>query len=354
MRILRLPAVLVTLALGAGGARADEFPYPAGSSSHRIEGLQTELVVPAGLAKEKPASLVVVLHGNGGTATGMAGSLSSWAQEGYVVAAPKSTADGWSDPDIAAVLRIAAHLKTALPIDPLKVHVVGFSNGGWNLHPLAFDETLKPCSATWVAAGFQGGSVPKWSKTSEGALALVGSNDGNLAAARETVKILEGKVRSVEVRVQNGIGHEWPDKLMPYLKWWMGVQEGRFVPGVDLNFAWTEDLKAAVTSLAGKKKGGVLVYVFDAADATKPEAKALQNEVLLDPEVRRFGSQLCAVKWDLSKHAADATALGVKTTPAVAVLDEAGAVKKVLEGKIKAPALAKSLRSVAPDKSDPK
>ena len=109
-----------------------------------------------------------------------------------------------------------------------------------------------------------------------------------------------------------------------------------------------------MTSLAGKKKGGVLVYVFDAADATKPEAKALQNEVLLDPEVRRFGSQLCAVKWDLSKHAADATALGVKTTPAVAVLDEAGAVKKILEGKIKAPALAKSLRSVAPDKSDPK
>jgi predicted esterase len=348
------PAFLLALLLGGGRAVADDLPYPAGSSSHAIEGLQTELVVPAGLSKEKPASLVVILHGYGGTSTGMAGALAAWAKDGYVVCAPKSTDTGWSDPDVAAVLRIAAHLKSVLPIDPAKVHVVGFSNGGWNLPPLAFDETLKPCSATWVAAGFRGGAVPKGSKTSLAAIALAGSADPNLGAARETVTALQGKVRSVEVRVQDGLGHEWPDKLMPYLQWWMGVQEGRFAPGDDLSFAWTEDLKAAVASLAGKKRGGVLVYVFDPADAPKPESKALQHEAFFDPEVRRFGSQLAAVKLALPGHAEEAAALGVKTTPAVVVLDEAGKPKKVLEGKIKAAALAKALRSVAPDKSEPK
>jgi poly(3-hydroxybutyrate) depolymerase len=348
-----LPAMFL-VATAAVPARADGWPYPSGISSHAIEGLQTELVVPRTLSAESPASLVVVLHGLGGTATGMAGTLASWAEQGYVVCAPKSKGQGWTDPDVAAVLRIAAHLETALPIDPKRVHVVGFSNGGWNLHPLAFDEALKPCSATWVAAGFAGGSVPKWAKTNLGAIALAGSQDGNLDAARATVPALEGKVRSVEVRVQPGLGHEWPDALMPYLKWWMGVQEGRFVPGEDLNFDWSEDLKAALAALEGKKRGGVLLYAFDSSDAANPDAKALQNEVFLDPGVRRFGSQLKAVKWERSAHADELTALGVATTPSVAVLDEKGVVKKVLSGKIKASALEKALRSVAPDRSDPR
>lgn len=345
--------VLVLLALltvaGTPAARAEGLPYPAGPSSQPLEGLQTELNLPPGLGAQARGSLVVILHGAGGSATGMAGSLASWAQHGYVVCAPKSTGATWSDPDLAAVKRIAAHLLKVLPLDPAKVHVVGFSNGGWNLAPLAFDETLKPVSATWVAAGFKGGSVPDGAKTRLGALAMAGANDPNLGAARETVKALAGKVRSVEVREEPGIGHEWPDKQMPYLLWWMGVQEGRFTAGDDHSFAWGSDLGAAKASLAGKKKGGVLLYVFDPADV-KPEAKALQNEVFFDPEVRRLGAQLAAVKRPRTDvGAGEAAALGLTLTPYVAVLDAKGEVKATFEGKVKASALAKALRSVAPE-----
>jgi dienelactone hydrolase len=351
--IRRLATLLLAVGISST-ARAGDLPYPSGMSHQTIEGLGVHMVLPTGLSPASPASLVVILHGNGGTSEGMAGSLASWTAEGYVVCAPKSTGIGWNDADVAAVKRIAAHVKSVLPIDPARVHVVGFSNGGWNLAPIAFDDALHPCSATWVAAGFKGGSVPKWAATGMGAMALAGSEDGNVDAARGTVTALEGKVRSVEVRVQPALGHAWPDQLMPYLKWWMGVQEGRFVPGDDLSFDWTTDLDAAIASLAGKKKGGVFVYAYDAADAAKPEAKAIQHEVFFDPEVRRLGAQLVCVRLDRATSADRLAALGISETPALAVLDLKGAPKKVLVGKVKASALAKALKAVAPEKTAPK
>jgi dienelactone hydrolase len=327
-------------------------PYPEGNSSHKIEGLQTELSIPKGLTAEKKGSLVVILHGNGGTATGMAGSLGAWPAQGYVVCAPKSTGIGWSDPDVTAVIAIATHLVKVLPIDPDKVHVVGFSNGGWNLPRLAFDEGLKPVSATWVAAGFRG-SVPDWAKTRMGALALVGSNDGNRDPAREGAKALAGKVKSSEVREQPGIGHEWPDKLVPYLLWWMGVQEGRSVPGDDMNFDWGKDFDAAKKALEGKKKGGILLYVFDPED-TRPEAKAIQNEVFFDPEVRRLGAQLQAVKISKKDMAGPVAEWGYTVAPYIGVFDAKGALKHAFEGKFKTSAIAKALRSVAPEPREPR
>jgi|GEM_PF-2674304 len=347
-RLSRLLLGALALGLAPGAARAEDLPYPPGASSHAIEGLQTELVVPKDLSVATKASLVVILHGAGGSATGMAGTLASWAQHGYVVCAPKSVGQVWEAADLEKVVKIAQHLLKALPLDPARVHTVGYSNGGWNLPRLAFDETLKPLSATWVAAGFRGGAVPDWA-TKMGALALAGSNDGNVDAARATVKALSGKVRIVEVREQPNLGHEWPDTLVPYMLWWMGVNEGRFVPGVDLNFDWDADLDAALAAQSGKKKGGVLVYLFDAADSAKPEAKALQNELFFDPEVRRLGAQLAAVKLDRAAAGSVLERLGVTATPFVAVLDTKGAVKHAFTGKFKASALAKALRSVAPE-----
>jgi predicted esterase len=345
--------VLLLAANGVREARSEGPPYPEGNSSQRIEGLQTELAVPKGLTAETRGSLVVVLHGNGGTATGMLGSLGEWPAKGYVVCAPKSTGIGWNDADVSAVIRIAVHLLKVLPIDPNRVHVVGFSNGGWNLPRLAFDEGLKPISATWVAAGFRGGNVPDWAKTRLGALALAGSQDGNLDAARATVKALQGRVRNVEVREQPDLGHAWPDRLVPYLLWWMGVQEGRFVPGDDMSFAWRTDFDAAKAALAGKKKGGILLYVFDPEDA-RPEAKALQNEVFFDPEVRRLGAQLEAVKLARKDVAGPVAEWGYTVAPYVGVFDAKGQLERAFEGKVKAAQLAKALRSVAPEPREPR
>jgi len=342
MRLLLTGLLLGPLAF------ADGLPYPPGSSEQEIEGSRTALLIPDGLGPDKPASLVLLLHGNGDTGPGLVHVLRDWPAQGYVVCAPSATGGNWDDRDLDTVRRIAAHLLQVLPIDPERIHCVGFSNGGWNLGPIAFDEDLKPLSATWVAAGFRGGKVPRWARKM-GVLALAGADDPNAGAARETVSQLADKVRAVEVRLQDGLGHKWPDTFTPYMLWWMGVQEGRFTPGDDRNFDWGDDVAAALEALKGQKKGGVFVYVYAEADAEKPEAKELQRDVFSDLFVRHYGRQLQAVKLPF---AAD-NPYGVKATPAVVVLDKEGKTKKVLAGKIKAKSLASALRSVAPDKKQP-
>jgi predicted esterase len=348
MQRLRILAVLLVI---APCAWAEDAAYPPGRSSREIEGLVVELHIPEDISREKPGSLIVILHGAGGSATGMVGSLGAWVSDGYAIAAPKSSGPSWTDTDVQAALRAARKLKKELPIDPTKVHVVGFSAGGWALDALAFDDELHPCSATWVAAGCRTGSVPKWGLKGLGVLALAGTEDPNAAAARGTVTILQGKVRSVEARFEPKLGHEWPRMLMPYLQWWHGAMEGRFTPGVDRNFAWTSGLEKAIAALAGQKKGGIFVYAFSKDDADDPIAKQLQGEVFMDPAVRWYGEQLEAVKLDIGEHAEALAALGVKETPSVVVLKKDGTPKKVLGPKLlKARKLASALKSVAPDK----
>jgi predicted esterase len=339
-------AVWILLAFGLAHARAGDLPYPVGLSDQVIEGLQTALHVPYEMEEEGKASLLVLLHGLGDNGKNLIRGMTDWVEQNYLVCAPSSRGRAWSAPDVKAVVKIAVHLKKVMPVDPKKIHVLGFSNGGWSLAPLAFDDEVRPCSATWIAAGFGGGKVPSWARKGLGAIALAGEKDNNARAARATVTQLREKVRSVEVRLEAGLGHAWPRTHNSYLLWWMGIQEGRFVPGEDLNFEWNEDVREAVAALENEKRGGVIVYVFSSKDADA----SVQSGVLMDPAVRWYGSQLQAVKLEMGDAAA---ALGVKSTPALVVLDRTGKVKKLFDGKIKAKAVASALRSVAPNKSKP-
>ncbi|MHC4939662.1 MAG: hypothetical protein ACYTHK_11880 [Planctomycetota bacterium] len=321
-------------------------PYAAGRHEVELEGLKTAIIVPEG---ERKHSMIVLLHGAGDSGLNLSRSLQHWARDGYLVVAPSARDRVWNQADLAAALRIAETLLKTMPIDPERVHAVGFSNGGWNLGPVAFSDQLKCVSAVWIAAGYRGGKVPKWAKKRLGVLALAGQQDANARAAADTVPALRGKVRSAEARFQPNLGHKWPRELIPYMRWWMGTREGRYRPGDDMNFDWGEDVDAAVSTVAERKgRGGVLVYVWSKED----QAPHVQNEVLMDPLVRRFGKQNPAVLLEMGEAAAK---LGVKETPALLVLDKKGGVKKHYAGKkIKASTLAKALRAVAPDKSMPK
>ncbi|MHC4954636.1 MAG: hypothetical protein ACYTGZ_12190 [Planctomycetota bacterium] len=344
--MIRVAAILVLASL----ATAEELPYPAGRTETEIEGLKTALLVPEGLeSADKKCSMIVLLHGLGDSGINLSRSLADRPRDGYLVVAPSTRGRAWDKPDVDAAIRIAKKIMEVMPVDPDKVHVMGFSNGGWMLGPLAFHDDLKPRSATWIAAGYRGASVPKWAKKRLGVLALAGQQDGNAKAAAATVPSLRGKVRSAEARFQPNLGHKWPRELIPYQRWWMGTREGRYVPGVDMNFDWGEDLDEAVAKVAARKgRGGVLLYVFSDKDAMP----AVQNDVLMDPLVRRFGSQNPAVKMNVSDIDAK---LGVKETPALLVIGKNGKVKKQYAGKaIRASKLAKALRAVAPDKSKPK
>jgi predicted esterase len=342
-------AALLVLA-AAALADSTTSPYPAGSSTQTIEDLETALALPATLPRDRTLSLVLLLHGNGDTGANLIRVLRDWPRDGYVVCAPSAPPKTWSPQLVAAAERIALHLIDVLPIDRAKVHCIGFSNGGWNLDPVAFSDDLKPCSATWVAAGCRSGSAPRWARKGLGVLALAGEQDANARAARETVGLLADKVRSVEVRLQPDLGHKWPSMHDAYLKWWAGTREGRFTPGDDMNFDWGGSVDAAVEALRGEKKGGILVYYFDAEkDREKQDACALQNDVFMDLEVRHYGNQLKAVKLAWTPD----NPHGVKATPAVVVLDREGKPRKVLTGKIKERALASALRSVAPNRRKP-
>ncbi len=338
-------ALLLPLLLAAAAPAAGDPPFPEGTSSHTMEGLKVSVVMPGGWDPAKERSMLVILHGNGGTETGMAGSLAHLAADDFVIVAPKSRGMGWDRNDVDAVRRIAADLKKRCRVGEGRLHAAGFSNGGWNLAPLAFDDALRCASACWIAAGFDGGSVPKWARKGLGALALAGTEDGNRPHAEKTPDLLEGKVRSAECLLQPGLGHAWPEKLMPYYRWWLLAMEGRFTPGDCAAFDWVEDPGAASGLMKQRATGG-LAYLFSKEQETDAAAKAFQNEILRDPLVQRFGRQLVAWKEERP---------GVKETPAVVVHDAGGKVVKTLQGaKVTAAAVAAALRSVAPDKSLPK
>ena len=125
---MRLFVPIVLVALLAGQAAGEDLPYPAGQSTHEIEGLETILHLPDDLAVEKPASLVIILHGAGGTATGMAGALREWPKDGYVVCAPKSVGQTWalSEPhDIRDIHIPGESFAETCQLGPLTAHIVG-------------------------------------------------------------------------------------------------------------------------------------------------------------------------------------------------------------------------------------
>lgn len=348
---MKLARTLLLVLLPLAPALAQDQAYPKGSTSQRFAELKFQLVVPAQLDAENGNPLIVVLHGAGGTETGMAGSLQPLAKDGFVICAPKSTTQVWDKKDVERVKEIVRHLQDVMKIG--KLHSMGFSNGGWNLAPLAFDEKLHFASACWVAAGYNGGKVPRWAKKEMGCMALAGAQDGNRGAAEKTVDLLEDKVRSVEVRLQPNLGHAFPRELFPYYCYWVKVMDGRYVPGEDLSFEWTADPDAARAEMTRGKKGGFF-YFWSKTDAEREDARAVQNEVFFHPLVRRFGSQLVAVKMEREQHEELFASLKLKETPAVAVLKRDGKLSKSFAGTIKPTSLAKALRKWAKDKSVPR
>lgn len=342
----RLP-ILLLLLVPALGAQGEEVAFKPGRTIRVIEGLKTTVLVPDGLTAEKKGALLIALHSASEKGSGMADRLASWAEDGTVVCAPTASQFTWEVPDVKLVKKIAAHVLEALPIDPKRVHVLGYSSGGLAMAPLCFDDDLKPCSAIWVASGYVGSQVPKWAKKRLSAIVLIGSNDPDARAARKTAPDLRGKVRRVEVREQEGLGHRFPTKLVPYLRWWMGVAEGRFEAGEDMSFEWKDDLDAAQASQKGKRRGGVMVWLYEPG-AEDVAHRALQEDVFFDANVRFLGGQLPCVRLEATEALRET--YKVKSLPAVVIFDAKGAVKRVHQGSISAKKLAKTLKAVAPEK----
>jgi poly(3-hydroxybutyrate) depolymerase len=103
--------------------------------------LKAYFVPPATLPEAgKKADLVVILHGHGGTATGMLGFAASIAEPrgAYVLACegagneqtPQGPGHSWSTPDVQGILACVDATLGKHPIDPKRVVLVGHSAGG--------------------------------------------------------------------------------------------------------------------------------------------------------------------------------------------------------------------------------
>ena len=335
-------------------AQDAEPPYPKGSSEQEREGLKFMLVVPDDYDPAKEWSMIVILHGNGGSHVNMSLSVGPLGKEGFIICAPKSRAAGWDGRDVADVRKIVVHLKETLSIGKNRLHGLGFSNGGWNLASLVFDEDLHFISGCWMAAGYDGGKVPKWARRDFGAMALAGAQDGNASFAEATVDKLYDKVRNVEHHIQPNLGHAWTRELEPYMWWWFKVMDGRFTPGDDMSFKWGSDVEAAKAKMETEKLGGFVWFYSEQDDAESEEAQRVQHEVFFDPLVRKYGNQLVPLRLKREEHQELFDSLKFKSTPAIAVLKKDFKKSKTFEGKkIKNTALAKELRKYAPDKSFP-
>jgi phospholipase/carboxylesterase len=114
-------------------------PLPArGAQPLGLGGARDGLLhVPASYAPERPAPLVVLLHGAGGDGRGILPLLRPHAEaRGFVVVAPDSRQATWDviqarryGPDVAFLDAALADVFARCTIDPARVAVAGFSDG---------------------------------------------------------------------------------------------------------------------------------------------------------------------------------------------------------------------------------
>lgn len=92
--------------------------------------------VPESLPKERHLGLVVYFHGINGNEESLYGHCTSVLKrlgllDGYVVMGGKSKGNGWSETDDRSVLAWIEWACQTYPVDRRRVHLVGYSNGGF-------------------------------------------------------------------------------------------------------------------------------------------------------------------------------------------------------------------------------
>ncbi|EMD6027512.1 PHB depolymerase family esterase [Pseudomonas aeruginosa] len=179
IRLVRTLILLLVLALLAGAWwwLQDEALRPPALAGHsedsslKVAGLRRHylLYVPPGVSEGAP--LLVVLHGSWGDGAQMR-RISGYgfdrlaAQEGFLVAYPDGFEGHWNDcrkaasysarlrdvDDVAFLRALVARLAQEYRVDPQRVYVAGYSNGGQMAFRLAAEAPGLPAAIATVAA----------------------------------------------------------------------------------------------------------------------------------------------------------------------------------------------------------
>jgi poly(3-hydroxybutyrate) depolymerase len=151
-RILRL--ALFTLLLSAGAAGDDKIVKNTVTSEGKKRTYY--LFVPAGVSKEKPAPLLLLLHGSGHNGRLL---VEHWqklaAQEGVVLVGPDARSpERWGMPQDGPrfLCDLVEELKRTQPVDPARVYLFGHSAGAvFSLYMTALESEYFAAAA--ISAG---------------------------------------------------------------------------------------------------------------------------------------------------------------------------------------------------------
>jgi polyhydroxybutyrate depolymerase len=186
---------------------------PAGEPRTLQSGGETRryfLYLPSSWHRGRPAPLVLVFHGGGGRATGIAphtGFSRVAEREGFVVAYPQGVNGRWNDgrgygadhDDVAFIRALLDTLGRELAIDPRRVYATGISNGAMFSYRLACDlpgafAAVAPVAGAMPEALVQGCGHA----TPVSVLAIQGTADPLMPYAGGGVALRRGRVMSAE------------------------------------------------------------------------------------------------------------------------------------------------------------
>ena len=281
------------------------FRYPAGESTQQIRGHKVTLYVPRRASKASKLSLLVLLHGARAQGSRLATFFRYWPTQGLrrlcaAGAWPRVDAEGPRE-CAAASFAIFTRRYPSCPIG-------GTSPASPTAHPtwhhIAFADDMKARSGTWVGGGFTGATVPGWARH-ELRCALDGGRERlrSLACRAEVWDGFAAGCARFVITSSPTSAHTWPTSMIGYHVWWMGVQEGRYVPGVDENFDWDDDLDGAMLAVESRAITGRarLLDSIPKTDGRKPGASRVQNAVLIDERVREAARGYGTIKLDINE-----------------------------------------------------
>ena len=167
--------VVLLISLWVTGMVAEADSLKPGRHARRlnVDGMSRDyvVVVPASVDMSKPVAVVLVLHGagmNGAMMENFCGMNREAERSGFVAVYPNGTGalgtfltwnsggvpgrDGRGKPDdVGFVRNVLDDLGTVLPVDPLRVHAAGLSNGGMMVYKLAAELSDRIASIAAVA-----------------------------------------------------------------------------------------------------------------------------------------------------------------------------------------------------------